>query len=72
MASTATAVDDTLGEVRTLLGRAGEGEGTIGRLINDPVLYEDLDDAARRLADTLEALRLLVDAIKAEGVRIDF
>ena len=72
MASTATAVDDTLGEVRTLLGRAGDGEGTIGRLLNDPVLYEDLDDAARRLTNTLEALRLLVDAIKAEGVRIDF
>ena len=72
LSSTATAVDDTLGEIQGLLRRTSEGEGTLGRLINDPALYEDLDDAAKRLADTLEAIRVLVDAIKAEGINVDF
>ena len=72
LSSTATAVDDTLSEIQGLVLRAAEGEGTLGRVINDPALYEDLDDAAKRLADTLEAIRVLVEAIKAEGVNVDF
>lgn len=72
LTSTAAAVDDTLGEIQELVRRAATGDGTMGRLINDPALYEDLDDAALRLADTLQALRVLVDAIKAEGINIDF
>ena len=35
-------------------------------------LYEDLDDAAKRLADTLVAIKVLVEAIQAEGVNVDF
>jgi phospholipid/cholesterol/gamma-HCH transport system substrate-binding protein len=72
LSSTAAAVDDTLAEIRGLVGRASEGEGTLGRFINDPALYEDLDDAAKRLADTLAAIEALVEAIKAEGIDVDF
>lgn len=72
LSSTAVAVDGTLLEVQGLIDRASEGKGTIGRLLNDPALYEDLDDAAERLADTLRALKTLVEAVKAEGVRVDF
>lgn len=70
--STAVAVDDTLLEVQGLISQASRGEGTIGRLLNDPALYEDLDDAAKRLADTLAALKTLVEAVKAEGIQVDF
>lgn len=69
---TADAVDATLAEVRGLVEVAGRGEGTIGRLLQDPALYEDLDDAARRLDATLETLRILIDAVKAEGVKVEF
>ena len=48
------------------------GEGTVGRFLKDPALYEDLDEAARRLADTLATLRVLIDAVKAEGVGVEF
>ena len=72
LSTTAAAVDDTLAEIRGLVGRASEGEGTLGRFINDPALYEDLDDAAKRLADTLAAIEALVEAIKAEGIDVDF
>jgi len=72
LATTADAVDGTLAEVRELVGIAGRGEGTIGRLLQDPALYDDLDDAARRLDATLETLRILIEAIKAEGVKVEF
>lgn len=72
LSMTADAVDSTLAEVRGLVEIAGRGEGTIGRLLQDPALYEDLDDAARRLDATLETLRILIDAVKAEGVKVEF
>ncbi|MDG2021722.1 MAG: MlaD family protein [Phycisphaerales bacterium] len=72
LSSTADAVDATLADVRGLLGKAGNGEGTVGRLLNDPALYDDLDDAARRLDATLATLGTLIDAIKAEGVKVEF
>ena len=72
LSMTADAVDSTLAEVRGLVRVAGEGEGTIGRLLQDPALYEDLDDAARRLDATLETLRILIEAVKAEGVKVEF
>ena len=65
-------MDDTLVEVRALTSRAASGGGTLGRLLNDPALYEDLDDAARRLADTLETLEILIEAVKAQGVKVEF
>jgi len=72
LASTADAVDATLADVRKVIGKAGTGEGTVGKLLNDPTLYNDLDDAARRLDATLATLATLIDAIKAEGVKVEF
>lgn len=72
LSATATTVGDTLDEIQGLVRRASEGEGTLGRIVNDPALYEDLDDAAKRLADTLVAIKVLVEAIQAEGVNVDF
>ena len=72
ISATAASVDDTLVEVRALTTRAAGGGGTLGRLLNDPALYEDLDDAARRLADTLETLEILIEAVKAQGVKVEF
>lgn len=72
LAITADAVDATLTEVRRVIRTAGEGEGTVGKLLNDPALYNDLDDAARRLDATLATLSTLIDAIKAEGVKVEF
>ena len=69
---TVASVDDTLTEVRQLARLAGDGEGTVGRLLNDPALYEDLDDAARRLDATLATLKITIEAINEDGVRVEF
>ncbi len=62
----------TLTEVRTLVHRAGEGEGTIAQLLNNPDLYESLTDAAVRLEQALLDARLLIRKIKAEGLPVQF
>lgn len=60
----------TLQRVDSLVENAQQGEGTIGRLMQDPSLYESLDDAAKRMNDTLRELQLLIEKWKAEGLPI--
>lgn len=52
--------------------RAEHGEGTVGRLLNDPSLYNNLDDTVERMQHTLDDLRLLIQKWQAEGVPIQF
>ena len=58
----------TLEEVHGLVARATEGEGTIAQLLNNPDLYNSLDDAAIRLERTLREVQLLVEKVKADGL----
>lgn len=62
----------TAESVEGLAAQAADGEGTLGRLINDPQLYENLNDAAERLQATLDEARLLVQKWKAEGLPVQF
>lgn len=61
-----------LADVRRLLQIASKGEGTIGRLLQDPALYKDLSDSARHLSATLEAIKAVAERLKAEGIVIQF
>ncbi len=58
----------TLEEVHGLVARATEGEGTIAQLLNNPDLYQSLDDAAIRLERTLREVQLLIEKVKADGL----
>ena len=42
----------------------------MGKLMNDPKLYNDLTDAAEKLSKLLVELRQLAVAWKADGVKI--
>ncbi len=55
-----------------LLARINAGEGTLGRLMNDPALYEQAREAAERLALTLRDLQQLVRQVKEQGVELKF
>lgn len=61
-----------LRHAQTAIEQAHAGEGTIGRLLHDPALYHNLNDAAERLKALLIESRLLIDKWKAEGVPIQF
>jgi ABC-type transporter Mla subunit MlaD len=43
----------TLGELRTVLGQAGQRDGTINKLLTDPSLYQNINEAAASLTRTL-------------------
>ncbi len=67
--------DDASATLRTMqqaveLARAGDG--TVGKLLNDPGLYNNLSDTAQRLNLAAEELRLLLEKIQKEGLPIQF
>ncbi len=61
-------LNKTTTEVNTLLAAINKGKGTAGKLVHDPALYENLNDAAQRLDKAFEDVRQLVEKFKKEGV----
>ncbi len=51
------ALDSTLMNLNAILARVAQGEGTVGKLMNDPALYESLNEATANLASLLANLR---------------
>ena len=47
----------TLGELNETVARINDGKGTMGKLMNDPRLYESLETASANLASLLEDLQ---------------
>jgi phospholipid/cholesterol/gamma-HCH transport system substrate-binding protein len=65
--------DDLSGAIASMqrtLELAGEPEGTLGKLLADPALYDNLNDAAERLQRTLDEAQLLVQKWRAEGLPV--
>ncbi|MCG8510359.1 MAG: hypothetical protein MI741_14120, partial [Rhodospirillales bacterium] len=58
--------------MQNLVNQMSEGEGTVGKLVKDPKLYDNLNDAAERLNTALDEIRLLVEKWKKEGLPIQF
>lgn len=46
-------IAEAVGNLDSLLVRIGQGDGTLGRLLNDPALYDSLDRASGNLAALL-------------------
>lgn len=63
-------VDAAAAELGKSLEAANKGEGTVGQLLTNPDLYKSLTGSAQRLERVLVELQLLVEQMKAEGVRI--
>jgi phospholipid/cholesterol/gamma-HCH transport system substrate-binding protein len=61
-----------LGETEQLVRQARDGEGAMGRLINDPRLYENFNDSVERIGLVMDELRLMIQKWNAEGVPIQF
>jgi phospholipid/cholesterol/gamma-HCH transport system substrate-binding protein len=68
---------DRLGQMATILDRfqsvankVDRGDGTAGKLINDPKLYEALVDTSQELNLTVRDLRRLVEQWEQEGVSL--
>lgn len=59
-------------QIDTLMAKLTTGDGTIAKLMNDPKLYEEVSEAAARLALTLRDLQAVVRRVKDEGLDIRF
>ena len=68
----ADSLGSTLEEVRRVTKLASEGQGTVGQLLNNPDLYNSLNDAAVRLEHAIIDLQLLIAKLREEGVNINF
>ena len=69
------AADDLSGAVHSLqdvLDQARRNEGTIGKLLRDPAIYDNLNDSAKRLNAALTEFRLLIEKWKKEGLPVQF
>ncbi len=52
--------------------QARAGDGTVGKLMSDPALYNNLNDAAQRLGTALTELNNLLTKMKNEGLPVKF
>ncbi len=57
-----------IGSMQRLTDDARAGDGTLGRLLRDPRLYENLNDSAERMQSAVDELRLLIQKWEAEGM----
>jgi phospholipid/cholesterol/gamma-HCH transport system substrate-binding protein len=65
-------ISTTLEEVYGLVVKARDGEGTIGKMLNDAELYDSLTDAAIRLERSLADIQLFIQKVREEGVAVEF
>jgi phospholipid/cholesterol/gamma-HCH transport system substrate-binding protein len=58
ISKTITTLDETLSSVNSLLADLDKGEGSIGKLLNDDELYNNLEGASKELEELLEDVKL--------------
>ena len=61
-------LSETVAELRQILAKVNSGQGTAGKIISDPRLYEGLVDSTEQLQMLLQEMRLLVDKIRERGL----
>lgn len=58
LSETIASLDTTLANLNVLLGDLNEGEGTLGKLLNDENLYDNLEGATKELESLLRDIKL--------------
>jgi len=62
----------TIAEVRRILARLNDGDGSAAKLLNDGRLYENLLDSSQELQLALEQIKELAAQIRRQGLKIKF
>jgi phospholipid/cholesterol/gamma-HCH transport system substrate-binding protein len=63
-----TQIAAVLTSVQSIMEKINNGQGTAGQLVNDPKLYQSLNDTARELDKTVADLQRLLEQWEQEGV----
>ena len=67
---TSEEMGETLIELRRVLNKINSGEGTVGKLINDGKLYENLVDSSEELKLSLEKMKKTLDKTSEKGIQV--
>jgi len=63
-------VATTLDQVQSIVNKVDKGDGTIGKLVNDPKLYQNLLETTDQLSVSAKDLRRLFEQWEQEGVSL--
>jgi len=66
----AESVSRLMETMQATVAKIDSGQGTAGRLVNDPALYNNLVDATRQMTDLLREFRQLVQTWQKSGVQV--
>ncbi|MCC7408816.1 MAG: MCE family protein [Phycisphaeraceae bacterium] len=72
LVSVSDELNKTLATISGTVEKASAGQGTLGKMLADPALYDNLNDAAERLNLLINEARLLMEKWKAEGLPVQF
>jgi phospholipid/cholesterol/gamma-HCH transport system substrate-binding protein len=61
-------IDEAAANLKRITSSVQNGEGTLGQLVRNPDLYNNLNSAAQRLETALDQGRMLIEKFKAEGL----
>ena len=70
MHETAEALSGAIKEFELVLAKINNSEGTLGRLVNDGILYENLVESSEELRMALEQLKILAAQAREKGIKI--
>ncbi len=66
--NTAEELSSASAQLRVLLNKAHEGDGTLARILNDPKLYEQLLEDARQVEFLMQDIRAFIQEVTETGV----
>lgn len=68
----ASQLSGAISEIRKILAKVNEGEGSAAKVINDGRLYENLLDSSKELQMALEQLKILAADAREKGLKLKF
>jgi len=69
LVDTSEQLSETIARLRVLIEKVSDGQGTVGKLVNDGRLYESTLESSEQLQVLMEELRSLIRQIKEKGLR---
>ena len=57
--------------MQTTLNEAREGKGTVGQLMSNPALYNNMRDASERLNAAMRELQILFEKWNTTGIELN-
>ncbi len=67
---TSEELGETLIELRRILNKVNNGQGTVGKLVNDDKLYNNLVDSSEELKVAIEKLKKTLDKTSEKGIQV--